>query len=45
MPLLDLNEITAGPSKTWAGFLRDRDRSHGPGTCTARKYDSGCDLG
>ncbi len=23
LPLLDLNKITAGLSKTWAGFLRD----------------------
>ncbi|MGW7003825.1 tyrosine-type recombinase/integrase [Streptomyces sp. NPDC054933] len=27
MPLLDLNKITSGLSKTWAGFLRDWDRS------------------
>jgi hypothetical protein len=27
MPLLDLNKITAGLSKTWPGFLRDRVRS------------------
>jgi integrase/recombinase XerC len=27
MPLLDLNKITAGLSRTWAGFLRDWDRS------------------
>ncbi|MDQ0772759.1 hypothetical protein QF026_001225 [Streptomyces aurantiacus] len=27
MPLLDLNTSTAGLSKTWAGFLRDWDRS------------------
>ncbi|GAA1932372.1 hypothetical protein GCM10009753_77630 [Streptantibioticus ferralitis] len=27
MPLLDLDKITSGLSKTWAGFLRDWDRS------------------
>ncbi|MEV0481860.1 hypothetical protein AB0I69_14775 [Streptomyces sp. NPDC050508] len=27
MPLLDLNKITVGLSKTWSGFLRDWDRS------------------
>jgi integrase/recombinase XerC len=27
MPLLDLNKITSGLSKAWAGFLRDWDRS------------------
>ncbi|MEV0910771.1 tyrosine-type recombinase/integrase [Streptomyces hokutonensis] len=27
MPLLDLDKITAGLSKTWSGFLRDWDRS------------------
>ncbi|MER5547920.1 hypothetical protein [Streptomyces sp. NPDC002589] len=27
MPLLDLEKMTAGLSKTWAGFLRDWDRS------------------
>ncbi|MFF7655789.1 phage integrase N-terminal SAM-like domain-containing protein [Streptomyces sp. NPDC007983] len=27
MPLLDLDKITAGVSKTWEGFLRDWDRS------------------
>jgi integrase/recombinase XerC len=27
MPLLDLNKLTAGLSLTWAGFLRDWDRS------------------
>jgi site-specific recombinase XerC len=26
-PLLDLNKLTAGLSRTWAGFLRDWDRS------------------
>jgi integrase/recombinase XerC len=27
MPLLDLNKITSGLSKTWAGYLRDWDRT------------------
>ena len=27
MPLLDLTKLTAGLSRTWAGFLRDWDRS------------------
>lgn len=27
MPLLDLNKITLGLSKTWAGYLRDWDRT------------------
>ncbi|MBQ1076655.1 tyrosine-type recombinase/integrase [Micromonospora sp. C31] len=27
MPLLDLQKLTAGLSRTWAGFLRDWDRS------------------
>ncbi|MES4909580.1 MULTISPECIES: hypothetical protein [unclassified Streptomyces] len=27
MPLLDLDKITTGLSKTWDGFLRDWDRS------------------
>ncbi|MBP2473177.1 site-specific recombinase XerD [Crossiella equi] len=27
MPLLDLNKITAGLSKTWTGYLRDWDRT------------------
>jgi integrase/recombinase XerC len=27
MPLLDLNKITTGLARTWAGFLRDWDRS------------------
>jgi integrase/recombinase XerC len=27
MPLLDLHKLTAGLSRTWAGFLRDWDRS------------------
>ncbi|MFC9913321.1 phage integrase N-terminal SAM-like domain-containing protein [Streptomyces sp. NPDC127197] len=27
MPLLDLEKMTAGLSKTWSGFLRDWDRS------------------
>ncbi|TDV37743.1 hypothetical protein [Actinophytocola oryzae] len=27
MPLLDLDKITLGLSKTWSGFLRDWDRS------------------
>jgi hypothetical protein len=27
MPLLDLCKLTSGLSRTWAGYLRDRDRS------------------
>ncbi|WP_027944502.1 hypothetical protein [Amycolatopsis taiwanensis] len=27
MPLLDLTKITLGLSKTWAGYLRDWDRT------------------
>jgi hypothetical protein len=27
MPLLDLEKMTAGLSRTWSGFLRDWDRS------------------
>lgn len=27
MPLLDLNKLTFGLSKTWAGYLRDWDRT------------------
>jgi integrase/recombinase XerC len=27
MPLLDLQKLTAGLSRTWAGYLRDWDRS------------------
>jgi integrase/recombinase XerC len=27
MPLLDLHKLTAGLSRTWAGYLRDWDRS------------------
>ncbi|SCL29293.1 hypothetical protein [Micromonospora inyonensis] len=27
MPLLDLQKLTAELSRTWAGFLRDWDRS------------------
>ena len=27
MPLLDLQKLTAGLSRAWAGFLRDWDRS------------------
>ncbi|RZU74980.1 hypothetical protein EV384_3485 [Micromonospora kangleipakensis] len=27
MPLLDLQKLTVGLSRTWAGFLRDWDRS------------------
>jgi integrase/recombinase XerC len=27
MPLLDLHKLTTGLSRTWAGYLRDWDRS------------------
>ncbi|WP_231930741.1 hypothetical protein [Micromonospora coriariae] len=27
MPLLDLQKLTTGLSRTWAGFVRDWDRS------------------
>ncbi len=27
MPLLDLHKLTVGLSRTWAGYLRDWDRS------------------
>jgi integrase/recombinase XerC len=27
MPLLDLQKLTAGLSRTWTGYLRDWDRS------------------
>ncbi|MFE9444105.1 hypothetical protein ACFYO2_35145 [Streptomyces sp. NPDC006602] len=40
MPLLDLDKITVGLSKTWSGFLRDWDRSLRAGNCPeATRYN------